>query len=98
MTAQIGYVALVSPPAQTNAGSETTLTFAETVTQVTVQNNTSSVVNVAFDSAASAGSFTVPAGATLIAEKQCSALHVYTAAAQNVNGTSANNIVVLGEV
>ena len=98
MTTQIGYVALASPPAQTNAGSQTTLTFAETVTQITVQNNTSSVVNVAFDSAASAGSFAVPAGATLIAEKQCKALHVFTAAAQNVNGASASNIVILGEV
>jgi hypothetical protein len=98
MTSQIGYVSLASPPSATNAGSDTALTFAEIVTQVTVQNNTASIVNIAFDATASAGSFAIPAGATLVEEKQCSVLHLYTASAQNINGTSANNIVVLGEV
>lgn len=97
-TNQIGYVSLVSPPTQTNAGSDTSLTFSETVTQVTIQNNTAGGINIAFDSTASAGSFLVPAGATLVEEKTCSVLHIFTASAQNINGTSANNIVVLGEV
>lgn len=98
MTAQIGYVSLISPPAQTNAGSETVLTFGEKVTFVTIQNNTASGLNVAFDATASAGSFLVPSGATVVSDKQCNAVHLYTASAQNINGTSANNIVVLGEV
>lgn len=97
-TNQIGYVSLVSPPAQTNAGSDTALTFAETVTTVTIQNNTAGSINVAFNATASAGSLLIPAAATLVEEKQCTVLHLYTASAQNINGTSANNIVVLGEV
>ena len=95
---QIGYISLVSPPTQTNAGSDTLLTFASKISQLTIQNNTSAGVNIAFDAAASAGSFLIPSGATFTVDKQCTVVHLYTASAQNINGTSANNIVVLGEV
>lgn len=98
MTSQIGYVSLVSPPAQTNAGSDTALTFTQTVAQVTIQNNTNAVVYVAFDATASAGSYALAAGSTLVEAKYCKVVHLYTAAAQNVNGTSSGGIVVLGEV
>src|SRR5581483_10556353 len=95
---QIGYVSLVSPPAQSTAMSETVLTFAETVTRVTIQNNSNYDINVAFDSTASAGSYVVFAGTTAVNnDKQCLTVHLWTPAALNINGTSANGLVILGE-
>lgn len=98
MANQIGYVSLVSPPAQTTALSDTALTFSEVVTRVTVQNNTNDSAYVAFDSTASPGALQVLPGQILSADKQCATVHLYTNAAQFINGTSANGIVVLGEV
>ena len=91
-----GYVALSSPPAQTNAGSETILTFSQQVNNAVIQNNTSANVNYAFDATASAGSLVLVPNATLIYPKQITTVHLYTAGAQNINGTSSGNIVVLG--
>lgn len=91
-----GYVSLTSPPSATSAGSDTTLTFSKQVNRVIIQNNTSANVNYAFDTAASAGSLVLAPGSTLIYPKKVTSPHLYTAAAQNINGTSAGNIVVLG--
>lgn len=93
---QTGYIALSSPPAQTNAGSDTPLTFSQQVNRVIIQNNTSANANYAFDMVASAGSLVLVPGAMLVYPKKCTVPHLYTAAAQNINGTSAGNIVVLG--
>jgi hypothetical protein len=93
---QSGYVTASSPPSQTNAGSDTPYTFSSQVNRLIIQNNTSANLNYAFDTAASAGSFLLVPGATLVYPKKCTVLHLYTAVAQNINGTAAGNIVVLG--
>ncbi len=93
---QSGYIALSSPPSTTNAGSDTPLTFSSQVNRVIIQNNTSANVNYAFDTSASAGSMLLVPGATLIYPKKCTVLHLFTAAAQNINGSTAGNIVALG--
>lgn len=95
---QSGYVALSSPPTQTNSGSDTTFTFSKQVNCVIIQNNTGSNVNFAFDGAASAGSLLLATGQTFIYAKRVTAVHLYTSSAQNVNGTSGSNIVLLGEL
>lgn len=95
---QSGYVALTSPPAQTNAGSDTTLTFGSQVNTILIQNNSTSTINFAFDTAASAGSLALAAGQIFIYSKKVTTVHLYTANAANVNGTSSGNIVVLGEL
>jgi hypothetical protein len=93
---QAGYIALVSPPTATNAGSQTVLTFAQPVNRVIMQNNGSQTVNYAFDATASAGSLALLPGSFLIYPKIVTAVHVYTASAMNINGTSAANLVLLG--
>jgi hypothetical protein len=93
-----GYIAASSPPSATNVGSDTPYTFSSQVNHVLIQNNTSANVNVAFDVAASGGSLVLIPGTLLIYPKKCTVLHLYTASAQNINGTSAGNIVVLGEL
>jgi hypothetical protein len=95
---QAGYIALSTPAAQTNNGSDTTYTFSSQVNTVIIQNNTTVNVNYAFDVAASAGSLLLLPGQLLVYSKKITAVHLFTAAAQNVNGTSAANIVLLGEL
>lgn len=93
---QQGYIALTSPPSTTNAGSDTVLTFSSQVNRIIIQNNTSANANFDFDQSASAGSFLVVPGGMIVYPKKCTAFHLFTAAAQNINGTSAGNIVVRG--
>ena len=95
---QSGYVALTSPAAQTNAGSDTLYTFSSQVNTVILQNNTGANLNYAFDVAATVGSLLLPTGQTLIYSKKVTVVHLFTAAATNVNGSSASNIVLLGEL
>jgi len=94
--AQQGAVALSSPPAQTNVGADTALTFAQQVHYLEIQNNTGAVIYWELDAAAQVGAAQLAAGATLFLSNACAVLHLYTAAAQNVNGASANNIVIRG--
>lgn len=93
---QSGYVSASSPPSTTNAASDTSYTFSSQVSRIVLQNNTSSNVYFAFDTTASAGSLVLTPGSLLVYPKKCTVLHLYTATAQNINGTSASNIVVLG--
>lgn len=94
---QPNYIALSSPPAATNIGADTTFTFNQQVNSVFLQNNTGADLHYAFDTAASAGSKVLPTGQSIIYPKKVTAVHLYTAAAQNVNGTSSGNIVLEGE-
>jgi len=91
-----GYIALTSPPSTTNVGSDTPLTFSSQVNRVIIQNNTNANVNFDFDQAASAGSFLVGPGGLIVYPKKCTVFHLFTAAAQNINGSSGNNIVIRG--
>lgn len=93
-----GYISLVSPAASTNAGSETIYTFSQYVNNVLIQNNSGADLALAFDTTATAGSFTLADGQTLIYSKRILAVHFFTAGAQAVNGSSSGNIVLLGEL
>jgi hypothetical protein len=95
-TEQSGHVALSSPPAQTNAGTETVLTFSQQVNNVIIYNGTSATINYALDEAVTAGSLVLAPGYQLDKAKQVTTVHLLTASAQNVNGSSAGNIVVKG--
>lgn len=87
-------VALSSPSAQTNAGSDTPLTFASQVKHWLVQNNTSATAYIELDATASTSSMALAPSTVWRDDIPVTVIHVYTAAAQNVNG--ATGIVVKG--
>lgn len=90
-------VALSSPPATLNAGSATLLTFATPVRHVEVQNNSSVSIGVEFDgTTATAGSFQVGPGQTYEADVSTSQVSFLSSLATNLNGSSANNVVLRG--
>lgn len=90
-------VALASPPAQTSAGSATALAFAEPITHLVVQNNGAAALGIEWDgSTATAGSLQLAAGASLFLDCEADGLSLLTAAATNINGAAAANIVVKG--
>lgn len=91
-----GFTPLQSPPATTNAGSDTALTWTTQVNHYRVQNNTSANLNIREDSASSPGSLLLVPGAIYREDKPVTTIHLFTAAAQNINGTVAANIVVEG--
>jgi hypothetical protein len=93
---QSGYTSASTPPSATNVGTDTTYTFSSQVSRVILQNNTSANVNYAFDATSTSGSLLLLPGAMLVYPKKCTVVHLFTAAAQNINGSSAGNIVVLG--
>jgi hypothetical protein len=93
-----GYVALSNPPAQTNAGSETILTFSQQVNNISIYNGTSANLNYAFDETVTAGSLVLTPGYQLDKGKQVTSVHLLTASAKNINGSSAGNIVVKGSL
>lgn len=98
MPQQPGYITLApNAPMQTNAGSETILTFTSQADQVTVQNNTPQVAWIAFDSPVTSGAKLVQPGAMLVESKLVTVVHVLTPTAVNINNTTLPNIVVLGE-
>jgi hypothetical protein len=98
MPQQIGYATLVTPvPGQTNANSETILTFTQQCDQVTVQNNSPGFVWVAFDGAVANGAKLVQPNTMLVESKVAQSVHLLTANAININGTTLPNIVILGE-
>lgn len=80
--------ALSSPPAQTNAGSDTSLTFSATVNHWTLQNNSSANLYYNLDAAASTGTLVLAPNAQVFYDWPVTVVHVYTAAAINVNGAS----------
>lgn len=94
---QPGYITLVTTPTQTNAGADTLLTFAQLANQVTVQNNSTVNVFVAFDGATANGALLVAPNDILVATKECSTVYVNTPQTVNVNGVVLPNVVVLGE-
>jgi len=91
---QSGYVALSTPPTNTNAGSDTTLTFSSQVNRVILQNNTSANAYLDFDQAASTASLVIVPGALLIYPKKCTSPHLYTAVATPIN--AVNGLLVRG--
>ena len=94
---QIGYITLSAVTAQTNASQDTPLTFTSPAQQVTVQNNTTGNVFVSFDQPTSSGALLVAPNDILVATKEVLTVYLNTASAQNINGVTLPNIVVLGE-
>lgn len=96
---QSGYVAASgTPPTVTVASTDTSYTFSSQVDTVILQNNTTATLYYAFDATASAGSLSLAPGQVLFYSKKVTVVHLYTIAAQNINGTTAGNIVLLGEL
>lgn len=87
-------IALSSPPSTTNAGSDTQLTFTTKANHFLIQNNTNANVYVGLDAAASPSSIVLVPGAMWRDNISVTSPHLYTVAAQNINGTTG--IVVLG--
>jgi hypothetical protein len=83
-------------PTATTGGSDTSWSFSKQVRHVMIQNNTSANVQFNFEAAATAGSPILAPGSTLFFDLRVTAVHLLTAANQNINGTSAGNIVVWG--
>lgn len=89
-------VALSTPPAALTASTDTAFTFASQVKHVLIQNNSATATGVAFDTAATAGSFQLAPNQTLLLDVEVTAVHFWSTAATNVNGAAAANITLLG--
>jgi hypothetical protein len=86
---------IVSQPANTNAGSDTVITFTQPVKAVMLQNLTAVAVNFNFDAPAGAGTFQLAAnGQAQAFYVPCQTVHLQTAAAQPIN--AAAGIIVKG--
>ena len=83
-------------PTATNAGTDTSWSFASQVRHILIQNNTVVTANLNFEAAATAGTIVLAPGATFIADLRVTAVHLLTTTAQNINGTVAGNIVIWG--
>jgi len=98
--AAAGYVKAASgvfaPGATTTATTDYAYTWANQINHLMLQNNTGANIQWELDSAATAGSPVLATGQTLFLDVQCTAIHLYTAAQQNVNGSTAGNIVIRG--
>lgn len=89
-----GNTALSSPPTNTNAGSDTSLTFSATVSHWTMQNKSSADLYYNLDAAASTSTLVLAPGAQTWWDWPVTVVHVFTAAAIPVNGV--NGLVLLG--
>lgn len=100
VTAQPGYVAAYgSNPSQTAAASADTLFKwgaggTTQVSHIMLQNNTGANISWDLDVATTAGSPILATGQTLFLDVQTTVLHLQSAAQQNLNGSSASNIVI----
>jgi hypothetical protein len=88
---QVGIAATpsTSNPTATGIGTDVQYTWTQRVSHVTIQNNTAASVFYAFDqSAIAAGNliYTLATGQIVVWDRQCSILHLSTAAAQNFGG------------
>lgn len=96
---QAGYVAAyASNAANTTAATDYSFKWGASgttqVNHVLLNNNTAANIQYELDTAANAGSPVLASGASILLDVPVTALHLYTAANQNVNGASASNIVV----
>lgn len=85
-----------SAPSATNLGTDTLVPFAQPVEHLLIQNNTAAAVWINFDAAAAVGALVLlAAGTMLVITVPCKTLHVFTAAAQQINST-ATGISIAG--
>lgn len=87
-----------SAPSATGIGADTAFPFVQRVNSVLIQNNAAAPLYVNLDAAASLGTLAIASGQTLIIDWPVKTLHLYTAAATNVNGNAAGAIFVAGAV
>jgi hypothetical protein len=83
-------------PTQTNAGSDTSWSFAQQVRHVFIQNNTPLSVQFCFDTVTNAGSPVLQPGELFSADITMTTIHLLTSSSQNINGTASGNIVIWG--
>ncbi len=89
-------VNLATAPTALTISTDTIYIFGYKVRHLLVQNNSGTAVGVGLDAIATAGSLQVAAGATLALDVPVTSVHLFSAAATAVNGTSAANIVLMG--
>ena len=80
----------------TAANQAVQVRFLHIVNHLIVQNNSASDIKIEFDSVASQGSLTIVAGAYWSGDIHCQNVWLWCAAAVNINGGSAANVVVIG--
>jgi hypothetical protein len=90
-------VSISSPslPANTNAGTDTTITFASQVKRWSLQNNSPSNLTYNMDTAATLGSFVLVPGGQVWWDWPVTAVHVLTPSAVPINSTSAGGGLML---
>lgn len=100
-TAQPGEVALyASNPTALTANTDAAVKWGASgttqVNHVLIANNTTTNINYRLDAATTAGSDVILPNGKMILDIPVTALHLQSAAASNINGTTAGNIVVIG--
>jgi hypothetical protein len=101
LSAASGYVAASSDNAAATTGG-TDYAFAwgpagsTVINHLFIQNNTTANVQWELDATTSAGSPILTPGQSVFLDVQTTVLHLLTAANQNINGASGNNVVVRG--
>lgn len=91
-----GIAAAASQPTATTANADTAWAFAQKVNHVLIQNNTTATVQFDFETTANAGSPIIAPGSIFFFDIKVTAVHLFTAAIQNINGATAGNIVIRG--
>jgi len=90
-------IALTTPQAALTASTDTSYTFASQAKHMLIQNKSATNVYIEFDATTTVGSLLVyPNGQLLFFDIPVTAMHLYSTAATNVNGTADNNIVLKG--
>lgn len=100
-SAKQGSVSLYgSNPATTGIATDISIQFGPQgttqVNHVLIANNTTISINYELDAATTLGSDILAAGQKILFDVQVLAVHLQATSSQNVNGTSAGNIVVRG--
>lgn len=90
----VASVALDSPPAETNAGTNTALSLASTAYSLLIQNNSPNDLNVEFGGTATSGSLVIKSGTALFWNEPITSFGILTTNATNINGSSSGNIVI----
>ena len=89
-------VSLSAPPAALTAGVDTSFTFASKINHFFLQNNTTTNINFDLDTGATLGSPLLLPGQYISMDIPVTVIHILSAAASNVNGSTGANIVLKG--
>lgn len=97
-SAVANYIATAtSQPTATVVNTDTSWSFASKVNHLLLQNNSSAPIQFELDATSTAGSPILTSGnQMMLLDVKCTAIHLYTSAVTNINGTAAGNIVIRG--